>query len=142
MNDFDLYIAYGIIGIVLIAFILSRMGVLPKKTLPFIIGALAAVFGLSLFQQRRLRSLRKDLEQREKVLKEKEEKLKELQNGYQASEQQLAQVKAELAILKAAYEKALLQIEFENNKEKERIDKLSGDELLAEVRSVLVRQVD
>ena len=129
MIDIDLIIAFVIIGIVLAVFLLSKINLLPKKSLPFIIAGLAGAFGITLFQRSRMKGLRKELEEREKKLLEKEEKLKKLKDNYSASDKHLQQAKAELEKQRAAYEKTILQIKAENEEEKERIDRLSGEDL-------------
>jgi septal ring factor EnvC (AmiA/AmiB activator) len=129
MIDIDLIIAFVIIGIVLAVFLLSKINLLPKKSLPFIIAGLAGAFGIMLFGKSRMNGLRKELEEREKKLLEKEEKLKKLKDNYSASEKHLQQANAELEKQRAAYQKTILQIKAENEEEKERIDRLSGEDL-------------
>ena len=129
MIDIDLIIAFVIIGIVLAVFLLSKINLLPKKSLPFIIAGLAGALGITLFQKNRMKGLRKELDEREKKLREKEEKLKKLKDNYSASEKHLQQANAELEKQRAAYQKTILQIKAENEEEKERINRLSGEDL-------------
>lgn len=131
----DTYVAFGLIGIVVVMFLLSKMNVLPKKSLLFVAAALAGVFGLSLLRERRTKHLRKDLEEREKKLKEQEQKLKDLHERYGLAEDKLSEAKAELERQRSAYEKAILHIREKNEEEKKRIDALSGEELHHEFRS-------
>ncbi|NIM18078.1 MAG: hypothetical protein GTO45_39390 [Candidatus Aminicenantes bacterium] len=125
----DLYIALGLVVIVIIVYLLSRMKLLPKKSLLFVIGGLLGVLGLGLFNRLRRDSLVKELEKREKALKEREKKLEELKNRSEISEQKLNEMKAEFERQRAAYEKEILSLKAKSKEEKEKIDKLSGDEL-------------
>jgi len=76
-NLVDLYIALGMLIFVVTVFIISRIGFLPKKTLPFVVGALAGVVGIVIFKRQRTNGLRKELEKREEELREREKKLDE-----------------------------------------------------------------
>jgi uncharacterized membrane protein len=49
----DTYIALGLIGIIVVVFVVHRMGMLPKKSLPFVIGGLLALFGIHWFRESR-----------------------------------------------------------------------------------------
>ncbi len=71
----DLFIAVGLVAVVVVVYLIYRMGVLPKKSLPFVIGGLVGILGITIFRERRMKGLRQDLERREKRLKEMEERL-------------------------------------------------------------------
>lgn len=125
----DLIIALGLVGIVVVVFIISQMGILPKKTLPYVIGALAGLLGITLFREWRTKGLAKKIAEQEKILNEKEEKLKELKEKYMASDRELQKAKEDLEKQIAAYKKMLLQLQAETREEKEKIDQLAGEEL-------------
>ena len=129
MGNFDLIIGFGLIGIVIIVFLLYRMSILPKKSIPYVFGALAAIFGIAMFRRMRLNGLKKELEKREKKLKDQEDRLQELKTNYQATEKSLAKANDKLDRQKAAYKKTMLQIDAEEKEKLEEIDKLSGNEL-------------
>ncbi len=139
-NNWDMVIAFGLIGIIIVVFLISRMGILPKKSLPFLIAALAAVFGIALFKRLRTDKLKDELKKREDELKKKEEKLKELKANYNVSEIKLQEMNADLERHRAAYEKELLDLKAENKKEKDRIDSLSGEELHDEFKKAFGSQ--
>jgi septal ring factor EnvC (AmiA/AmiB activator) len=129
MGNFDLIIGFGLIGIVIIVFLLYRMSILPKKSIPYVFGALAAIFGIAMFRRMRINGLKKELEERENKLKDQEARLQELKKNYQATEESLAKAKDELERQKAAYKKTMLQIDAEKRERLEEIETLSGDEL-------------
>jgi DNA anti-recombination protein RmuC len=133
MSDFlgryDLLIAFGLIGITVALFLIYRMRILPKKSLPYLAVALTGVLGLALFKKWRSDKLNDDLEKLEKELKKREEKLKDLKKTYKASDRKLQEIEAELDRHRAAYEKEILLIKAENKEAKKEIDALSGEEL-------------
>jgi len=130
----DLIIALGLVGIVVVTFLISKIGILPKKSLPFVAAGLAAIFGIVLFRESRIKGLRKDLEEREKRLREQEERLKVLKEKSGASEQELNKALADLEKQKRAYERSILEIKAENAEEKKRIDELPDDDVFKEFR--------
>jgi septal ring factor EnvC (AmiA/AmiB activator) len=135
----DLIIALGLIGIVIIIFIVYRLGVLPKKSIPFILAAVAAVCGWSWFQNYRLRSLKKELEKREEDLRIQEQRLEELKKNFEITEEQLQTAQHELDQQRSAYKKVMLKIDAEKTKGIEEIENLSGDELDAAFDDLLKR---
>ena len=82
-NIFDgsTLIALGLIGIAVIIFLISRMGLLPKKTLPFIAAALAGAFGVALFQGYRSRKIREKIKKLEEEIAMREKNLKEMKKN-------------------------------------------------------------
>lgn len=131
----DLIIAIVLIGIVLLTLLISKMGILPKKSLPYVIAALAAIIGISLWRESRMKGLREELEKREKELEEREKRLKDLKEKYKLSEKELEKAVTELEKHKAAYEQEILLLNAKNKEEKERIDQLSGEDLHSEFLS-------
>ena len=135
--NIDTLIAIGLIVLLIGAFLTSRIRALPKKSLPFIIAALAGVVGIALFRNRRALSRRQDLKRREEEIRALEKKLQGLKKRYGVSEEKRQELKAELEQQRTAYEQTILQIRAENKKEKERIDGLAGEELHQEFRDAL-----
>ena len=132
MISFDLIIALAIIGLILIILLFTQtreQSIRSRRNLLFIIGAIAAVFGITLFRQYRVKSLRKELKEREENLKQREKSLLDLKGEYETSEEELRQLRAKLEEQRAAYQKMILEINAKNKAEKERIDNLSGEDL-------------
>lgn len=125
----DTIIAFGLIGITIILFLISRMGILPKKSLPYIAAALVGIFAAGLVRKWRQNKTREELKKREEKLKERESKLEGIRGTSEASDKKLEEMKAELDRHRAAYEKEILLIGAENKENKEIIDRLSGEEL-------------
>lgn len=98
-RNMDLVIAGALIAVGLVALVLSRMKFLPAKAMPFVIGAIAGVVGITVLNRARARQLKKqvaELEQRiaqrqkeideaSKDLERRDELLKQAQKEYEAS---------------------------------------------------------
>jgi len=136
----DIAIALGLVGIIVVVFLVSRMGILPRKSLPFVVAALAAVFGITLFRRYRTSKLKEDIQRQEEELKNKEKRLQELKGRFNVSDQKLQEMIAELDNQRSASEKQILRIQADNAKEKQRIDRLSGEELHEEFRKAFGTQ--
>jgi uncharacterized membrane protein len=132
----DTYIALGLIGIIIVVFLVYRMGLLPKKSLPFIVGGLLALFGIHLLRQSRKNALKKELEKLEKKLDKKEKELEGKKEELDVSEQELQEVQAEADKQRAAIKKELLLNETKEEKEKQRIEELSTVETFSEFDQV------
>lgn len=128
-KQYDLLIAFGLIGIIIMLYLIYRLQILPKKSLPYLAATLAGVFGFAFFKKWRSDKLNGELKELEKELKKKEEKLKEIKNTYEVSDREMKKFEAELDQHRKAYEKEILLIRAEKKGKKEEIERLSGDDL-------------
>lgn len=135
----DVAIALGLIAVVVIMFITAQIGLLPKKALPFVAAALLGAIGISVFRAHRMSALRRDLEEREKVLEKQEKQLDEMKDQLKISEQELNQVNAEVSRQREVYKKEVLMIDAKNKEEMQKIDTLQGEELDREFDALLNR---
>jgi hypothetical protein len=126
----DLYIAGGLVGVVVIVYLLSRVKLLPEKWLPYLFLGLGAAVGFSFL---RVRKRKKVLEQMNKIKNEiakRENRLKELVEQNDIPIWKPDEIKAELDRIREAHIKeSLLEVK-KLKKEKERIWDLSGQDLL------------
>ncbi len=136
----DTYIALGILISVLVIVILSRMNLLPKKSLPFVIAAIVGLFGISVLRRRRTKELQNQIKKREEKIRDLLKKLDQLKEKYGASSVELEQIKAELEVQISAHEKELLNINNRHKTESNRIDNLSGQELHNEYANAFKKQ--
>ena len=125
----DTYIAAGLIITTIVILILSRINLLPKKSLPFVIAAVAGLFGWSILRRKRTKELQSQIKKREEKIKNLLKDLDRLKDKYGASSAKLEQIKTELEIQKSAHEKEILNINKKHKTESDRIDNLSGQEL-------------
>jgi uncharacterized protein YacL len=128
----DLYIAGGLVGIVIITFLLARMKLLTRKTLPYIILALLAALGIGYFQVRRRDKAKERIKNLEKEIKARKDKIKHLEKENEVEEGKLKAIDAELDKKLAAHKKQSLLEEAKNKEERERLKNLSDPEILAE----------
>jgi nitrate reductase NapE component len=128
----DLVIAGGLVLIAIVVFLLSRMGLLPKKSIPIVAGALVGAFGIVIWRQRRTQIMRARLEELEKELKIREGKVKQLRDGSLASETELRKAQAELSAQRTALQQSILQVDARTKEERERIDRLDTNEVADE----------
>ena len=126
---FDIVFALVLVLVVVITFVIGQIGLLPKRSLPFVAAALLAVFGGAIYRARRQAELRKELAQREAILKKKEEELKEKKEGIEVSERELNEVQAQVNTQKAAYKKEILIVGAQKLEEIDRIDRMTDDEV-------------
>lgn len=132
----DIKYLLGLILLVGVIFVLIKWRILPKKSLPFLIAAIAVMFGLSILRKTRMNSLRKDLKKREEDLKKKEKELKNKKDASDNSEKELNKLKADFNCDREKSEKDILKIDKDNEEEKKQIDSLSGDDLHNEFRKI------
>ena len=138
--SFDLIVALIIAGIALLVFVISQFSILPnifRKNILFILGSVAAAFGITLFARHRIKLINNELKEKEDKLKVREKEINNLKGKYQQSENELYIMKAKLQDQLDAYKKVMLQIDAKTKKEKKRIDGLYGDELHRETLAVL-----
>ena len=125
----DITIPLILIVVAIVVIVASRMGVLPKKSLPFVAGALASVFGFSLFKKWQDKSRRSALEQKEKELGDIATRAQATAAATSAADVQRTAALAELQRQKEAAQKERLLIQARTAAEKEAISKLQGEEL-------------
>ncbi len=84
----DITFALLLILIAAAVFFAVRIGVLPKKSAPFVAVALLAAAGFSVYRQKHARNLQAILKEKEQELKKRDEVLKEMKKQYQLSDQE------------------------------------------------------
>lgn len=125
----DIVIAVSLLLIVVIVFMVGKTGLLPKRNLPFLAAALAALFGIAIFRSWRKSQLFHELKQKEDDLKEQDKRLETMKKNLNVSMEDLNKVKAEAKKQEAAYKKEILMIDAKKKEDVDRIDALSEDEV-------------
>ena len=131
-SHIDIVIALALLVIIVIVFMVGQTGLLPKRSLPFLAAALAALFGIAIFRSWRKSQLLQELKKREDDLKEQDKRLDKLKETVDVSMEDLNKVNAEVTKQLAAHKKEVLLIDAKNNDEIKRIDSLSEDEVFSE----------
>ena len=104
----DIYIAGGLVLIVIIVYLLSRMKLVTKKTLPYVVLGLLAALGFGYFKLRRMDSARKKIKEIKKEIDKRKEKVTALEKASEADKAKLKEIDAELDRKLAAHEKQSL----------------------------------
>lgn len=131
-SHIDIVIALALLLIIVIVFMVGQTGLLPKKSLPFLAAALAALFGIAIFRAWRKSQLLQELRKREEDLKAQDKRLDELKRKVDVSTEDLNKVKAEASKQLAAHQKEILLIDAKNKTETQRIDSLSEEQVFSE----------
>lgn len=130
----DLVVALGLVAIVAVVFIGSRMGVLPKRSVGVVAGALLAVFGVFLFQRSRRRALERRAKELEERIAQRETELARWRTAYQDSMARYHQAGAALDAELAATQTELALAAARNRAERERIDAMTATDVAAWLR--------
>ena len=130
----DLQIALLLVVIVVVVFIANRIGVLPRRSIPIVVGAIAAVFGWRIWRDRRQAALRKELEDLQKKLDERDQALKKLKTDVQISDRQVDESRAALQAQVDAMQKDILLTKEENAQKRAEIDAMDATKVREEFR--------
>ncbi len=133
----DLTLAIGLVIAVVGVILLHSIGVLPKKSVPYVLLAIGGVFGIAWFRDRQARGLRKKLQEKEKALKELEERAEASRVEFEGQHAKLEEMKADLEKTKDALKTSMLELKAEGEEERERIASLQGEELDSEFDRLL-----
>lgn len=128
----DLLVAGGLIAIAAVLYILSRIRLLPKKSLPFVAGALLAVLGIGIWRAKRTDALREELKRKQKELEALKKRADTLRDGSEEAEQELRAAIAEGEREREALMRNILRNEQGTEVARERVDALPDDQLLDE----------
>lgn len=139
LQNYDLYIVFGLIGIVIVVFLVSRMGILPKKSLPYLGIALLGIFVIGLFRKMRTDGLKEKYKKAKADAEKTKKELEKMEKDYQISKKKRDEIIAEHEKRIAATGKHILMNEAENKARKREIEHLSGEELNKEVNALLDR---
>ncbi|MCX6581030.1 MAG: hypothetical protein NT166_12700 [Candidatus Aminicenantes bacterium] len=130
----DLIIALGLIGIVIVVFLLSRMKLLPKKTLPYIALALLAGLGIAYFKTRKDDKVKKEIERLKEDIKKREAKVEELKKTDAINVEKLKEISGEIDNKLATHARETLKEKADLEEEKKRLDNLTDMEVFEEYR--------
>ncbi len=130
----DIIIALGLIGIVIIVFLLSRMKLLPKKTLPYIALALAAGLGIAYFKARKDDNVKKEIERLKEDIKKREARVEELKKADAINVEKLKEISGEIDNKLAVHARETLKEKTELEAEKKRLENLTDMEVFEEYR--------
>jgi uncharacterized membrane protein len=140
LPSFDLVVALGLVAIAAVVFIGSRMGVLPKRSVGVVTGALLAIFGVFLFQRGRRRALERQARELEDRIKRRDQELARWRESFRDSMARFHEAGAALDAQLAATSTELALTLATNREERDRIDRMSPDEVFEWLRKQPIRE--
>lgn len=131
--DGDLLLVGALVFTAIVVVLLSRLGFLPKKSLPYIGATLLGVIGLGVFRKWRSSAERQALEDDRNRLRALEPELEEKRKRFQASEDAYRQVQAEIDRREEALQRRALLAEAEPA-DRDTVEQLSAEEVFERYR--------
>lgn len=141
MDNLDLYLAFALLLGVAIVFVGSRVGILPKKSIPLVIGAIVGLVGVEVLRDRRARALKEHLKELEDRIKKRDAELAQLEKAREISRRELDEARGRLDLQLAAAMKQTMLIETRNKAERARIDVLDLPSTIAEYRKMQAEEL-
>lgn len=129
MPDWDLLVAIGLVAIALIVFFLYQIGLLPKKSIPLVVGALLGGLGIVIFRERRQQALKGQLKDVQDRIKQRQTQIDQLKTQYQLTDADVAKQRAQLQEQATALQKEILTLQANNAQERKEIDQLTPDQV-------------
>lgn len=96
MDNIDLYVAAALFLIVAIVFVGTRVGVMPKKSIPVVTGAVFGALGIGLLASWRRRASDAQIEELKNRIAKRDEELAELMKKRRFADDELAAARAGL----------------------------------------------
>ncbi len=124
----DLWLALGLIAIIAISVIGSRIGVLPKKSVPYVATAVGGALAATLLRRWLLRAELKEFQQAKAEAERVGRELDAMKKEYAMSQQKRDQAAAEYEAKIAAHRENLLLIDARTEARKREIEAMSEDE--------------
>lgn len=128
-TGYDTLIALGLGAIAVVVFVASRVGVLPKKSVPVAVGALLGLLGLSVWQSGRRKALQQEAKQIKDRIAKRDETIARLEDKYREDRTALDRAGAALDQQLAAHERELERLEARNREERADIERRSDEEI-------------
>jgi septal ring factor EnvC (AmiA/AmiB activator) len=129
MPSIDLWIAIGLLLVVVLVFVASRVGIVPSKSIPVVAGAVFGALGFMMFASWRRRASDAQIKELKRRIDERDAALTDAQKARLAADQKLAAEHAQLDSQLEAMKKERLRIANENAAEKARIDAMTRTEV-------------
>jgi len=125
-TGYDTLIALGLVAIAVVVFVASRVGVLPRKSVPVAVGALLGLLGLSVWQSSRRKALQQEAKQIKDRIAKRDETIARLEGKYREDRTALDRAGAALDQQLAAHERELERLEARNREERAAIERLAA----------------
>jgi uncharacterized protein YlxW (UPF0749 family) len=124
----DIAVALGLIAVAVVFFLLARMEVLPRKSLPYVAAALVSALTFGLVNAWRKRENDKDYEKKKAELEKLRKDARDLAAAYKDAKAETERIQAEADRAEETHRIAIMQSEARTAEEKARIGGLHGDD--------------
>lgn len=118
----DLYIAFGLLVVVVVVYLANRVGVLPKKSLPILGGALAGAMGLVLFRRWQAKAADAQIAEIKRRIELRDGQLAEIETSRKLAHEELASARAKLDQQLAAAQRQRMHIVASDEEQRRAID--------------------
>lgn len=135
----DLSLAVGLVIAAVGIIVLTRIGLLPKKSVPYVVLAVGGAFGIAWFKKRQADGLRARLRAEEDRLKALEGRLSAAAKDLGAADARLEATRLEVDARRAAIQESIVDLEASHGERLQEISGLSGEALDAEMTALLAR---
>jgi septal ring factor EnvC (AmiA/AmiB activator) len=137
LNNIDIYIAAALFLVMAIVFVGTRVGVMPRKSIPVVAGAVFGALGLGIFAAWRRRAADAQIEELKKRIAKRDQDLEELMRKRKFADEELAAARASLNNQLAAVSVQRQGIAENLAAEQDRIAKLPATEVHDELTRLL-----
>ncbi len=132
--DADVLVVAGLVFVVIVLVVLSRIGLLPKKSLPYVGVTLLGALGVAVFRRWRSAAERRVLDDRRDTLVKLEGDAQKARERLEAGDQAYRDVQAEIHRQEEALQKRSLLAQAENAGKRQEIETMSGEEVFKRFR--------
>ena len=133
MPNLDLLFVAALVFVAIVVMLLSRIGLLPKKSVPYVAVALLATIGLALFKSWKRKAEFNVLEENRKKLRAQEQVAEEARKKLAADEAALVPIDAEIQRLEAAQQRRVLLADARDAARRREIEAMSDDEVFRQL---------
>lgn len=135
----DLWLAVGLFVAAFGVLLLTRIGMLPKKSIPYVLLAVGGAFGWAWFRSRQARGLRQQLEKERRRLEGMEGRAAALRQQLGASEGRLDATRAAFEARRTAISESIVELDAAHQRRLRDVAGLSGETLDDEMTALLSR---
>lgn len=130
-ENLDLIIAVGLFLVALVVFFLVRLGIVPLKSIPYVIGSLLALVGIQIFKARKAGQLGDEIKAQKKELDERGERLETMKKDLEITEAKHAEEKRKLDDVEVVHAKTMEELKTKDEAERAAIADMSTTDLFA-----------
>lgn len=133
MPNLDLLLVAVLVFVAIVVALLSRIGLLPKKSIPYVAAALLATIGFALFKSWKRKAELNVLEDNRKKLRAQEQVAEEARKKLAADEAAMAPIDAEIQRVEAAQQRRVLVADARDAARRREIEALSDEEVFRQL---------